>query len=76
MLCRKFELISTKTKVILIPFITKISQKYPVLYGIFQKMAQKLTPHYLMHIDVLMLCSEMGIFLKMAITQKFNKNWG
>ena len=33
-------------------------------------MAQKLTPHYLMHIDVLMLCSEIGIFLKMAITQK------
>ena len=67
MLCRKFELIPTKNFRVMTIFKNgPFTENYPVLliaHGFVQKMAQKSPPpppqfllHFLIHIDVLMLC--------------------
>ena len=65
MLCSKFELIPTSIFRVTVTFKNEPkSEKIPVLYivhGFLQKMApksQKFLLHFLIHIDVLMLCSK------------------
>ena len=86
MLCRKFEVILTSIfQVMTILRKYQISEKILVwilVHGFFQKMApksRKFLLHFLIHIDVLMLCSKFeliptSIFRVMAILRKHQKS--
>ena len=62
MLCRKFELIPTKNFRVMIIFKNNpifVKKAWTIAHGFFQKMVQnhpKFLLHFLMYIDVFMLC--------------------